>query len=407
MKKAKNIIYILSICLALAASLTLSQASYAGDAGHAQFVNGSVQITSATGQTSVLKKGDAVKEGDTLTTAQAASAQIKMLDGGLIAVRPDTKLKFDTFIFNGTQDGSERSFFSLFTGGFRAVTGLIGQLHKPNFRITTAAATIGIRGTDHETFVVTADSPLAAVVPIGTYNKVNRGETTMTTTKGTISVLPNQMGFVGAADQMPELKPLNTKIFTVTGRPLIEANGDKKESKEASETAVVDKSGKKETAVEATSSAGKKNDKEVREAATDPNSAMILSPVHGNSVPADVNSDPATVTNWGRLDNSIKITNHATGEVTTLVPGANMPLAAGPTGMPLAAGPTETAATPSASGTNTYTNVAGTGTASTNNPNTVGANPDGSASKALINQNTTFKFQNYGTAKSLLTPAGR
>jgi hypothetical protein len=75
--------------------------------------------------------------------------------------------------------------------------------------------------------------------------------------------------------------------------------------------------------------------------------------------------------------------------------------------MPLAAGPTETAATPSASGTNTYTNVAGTGTASTNNPNTVGANPDGSASKALINQNTTFKFQNYGTAKSLLTPAGR
>ena len=397
MKKAKNIIYILSSCLA-ASLMLVSLASYAGDAGHAQFVNGSVQITSATGQTSVLKKGDAVKEGDTLTTAQAASAQIKMLDGGLIAVRPDTKLKFDTFIFNGTQDGSERSFFSLFTGGFRAVTGLIGQLHKPNFRITTAAATIGIRGTDHETFVVTADSPLAAVVPIGTYNKVNRGETTMTTTKGTISVLPNQMGFVGAADQMPELKPLNTKIFTVTGRPLIEANGDKKESREASEAAAVDKSGKKETAVEATSSAGKKNDKEAREAATDPDSAMILSPAHGNSVPADVNSDPATVINWGRLDNSIKITDHATGEVTTLVPEANMSWTAGPT---------ETAATPSASGTNTYTNVAGTGTASTNNPNTVDANLDGSASKALINQNTTFKFQNYGTAKSQLTPAGR
>jgi len=255
----------------------------------------------------------------------------------------------------------------LFTGGFRAVTGLIGQLHKSSFRITTVTATIGIRGTDHETFVVTAGSPMAAVAPIGTYNKVNRGETTMTTTKGTISVLPNQMGFVGAADQMPELKPLNTKIFTVTSRPLTEAKGDKKESKEASETAAVDKSEKKETAVEATSSAGKKNDKEVREAATDPNSAMILSPVHGNSVPANVNSDPATVINWGRLDNSIQITNHVTGEVTTLVPGANMPLAAGPT---------ETAATPSASGTNTYTNVAGTGTASTNNPNTVGANLD-------------------------------
>lgn len=91
----------------------------------------------------------------------------------------------------------------------------------------------------------------------------------MTTEKGTISVLPNQMGFVGAADQMPELRPLNTKIFTVTDRPLKEAVGNKQEAG----TIAVDGTRNKETAVEVASSAGKKDDKQVRKSATHGNTA--------------------------------------------------------------------------------------------------------------------------------------
>jgi FecR protein len=398
MNTAKNIIIILSICLA-ACLMLVSEASYAVDAGHAQFVIGSVQITSAAGQTSVLKKGDAVKEGDTLTTADAASAQIKMLDDGLIAVRPNTKLKFDTFKFNGTQDGSERSFFSLFTGGFRAVTGLIGQQHKPNFRITTTAATIGIRGTDHETYVVTADSPMAAVAPIGTYNKVNRGETTMTTTKGTISVLPNQMGFVGAANQMPKLQPLNTRIFTVSDRPLTEAKGDKKEGKEAKETASVDKTGKKETAVEVASSAKSNDGKEVRVAATE--------------------ADAVTAVNWGDQDGSIKNTNQVAGKEKDQVAGKEKIAAPTPTvsdtntytnivgpgnsstnnqnseGANLNAAPT-----PTVSGTNTYTNIVGPGNSSTNNPNSVGGNLNGAPTPTVADTNTYTNIVGPGNSSA-------
>lgn len=216
----------------LACLMLVSQAAYAGVAGYAQFVNGSVQIESLAGQMHTLQKGGAVNEGDTVISAPAASAQIRMQDGGFIAVRPDTRLKFDRFIFSGKDDGSERSFFSLFKGGFRAVTGLIGRLNKSNYRITTASSTIGIRGTDHETFVVTPDSPLARVTPVGTYNKVNVGETSITTDKGTVFVLPNQMGFAGAKNQMPELKPLNTNIFTAVDRPTKEAKVDKKEARE-------------------------------------------------------------------------------------------------------------------------------------------------------------------------------
>lgn len=208
--------------------------AYAAVAGRVQYVHGRVQLTTATGVTHAVKKGDAVNEGDTLVSAQTASAQIRMVDGGMVAMRPDTKLKIDRFTFDGQEDGTERSFFSVFKGGFRAITGTIGKKNKVNYRITTPATTIGIRGTDHETFVVTPDSPLAAGTLVGTYNKVNLGETSMTTEKGTIFVLPNQMSFVGAADQMPELQPVNLDIFTVAAQPALQSSGDMHDGKRES-----------------------------------------------------------------------------------------------------------------------------------------------------------------------------
>ncbi|HEU0234106.1 MAG TPA: FecR family protein [Gallionella sp.] len=228
--------------LAAAVLLLGSGAVYANTAGYVQFVNGEVQLTTAAGQTHKIQKGDAVNEGDTLTSAKAASAQIKMQDGGFVAVRQDTQLKFDSFKFSGKEDGSEQSFFSLFKGGFRAVTGLIGRINKPNYHITTPTSTIGIRGTDHETFVVVPGSLLAAVAPTGAYNKVNLGETSMTTDKGTIFVLPNQMGFAGGLDQMPKIQPINTNLFTVAPQPSLGAKMDsgKGGDKGARETAVVD-----------------------------------------------------------------------------------------------------------------------------------------------------------------------
>lgn len=238
MNTVKNVNTFMGVFL-MACLMLLSQAAYAGIAGHAQFVNGSVQVTNAAGQSHILQKGDAVHESDTLTTSKGAYAQIKMRDGGFVVIRPDSQLKFDSFIFSGEEDGTEQSFFSLIRGGVRAVTGLIGHLHKASYHITTISSTIGIRGTDHETFVVVPGSELAATVPAGTYNKVNVGETTMTTDKGVISVLPNQMGFAGGIDQMPQLQPINLNIFTVTPVPLPQAKGDKKEGA-VRDSAVVD-----------------------------------------------------------------------------------------------------------------------------------------------------------------------
>ena len=266
MKNITKALFFFAITLALAIN---SGSVYAAIAGRVQFV------TTSTGVTHAIRKGDAVNEGDTLVSAQTASAQIRMVDGGIIAMRPDTKLKIDRFTFDGQEDGTERSFFSVFKGGFGAITGTIGKKNKVNYHITTPATTIGIRGTDHETFVVTPDSPLAAGTPLGTYNKVNLGETSMTTEKGTIFVLPNQMGFAGAADQMPQLQPVNLEIFTVTAQPSEQSRGDTHDGKpeggrEIRETSAIDNNelhGTESTEMHETSDSGTIEQHEMRDTA--------------------------------------------------------------------------------------------------------------------------------------------
>lgn len=236
MNTAKSIAGVLVAGLMLMAG----QASYAGIAGKIQFANGSVQLVNAAGQSHDLQKGDAISVSDTVETGKNSSAQIRMEDGGLIAVRPESELKIDTYVFSGEQDGSERSFFSLLRGGMRAITGLVGKLHKPNYHISTPSTTIGIRGTDHEIYVVAPGSALAATVPVGTYNKVNAGGTVMTTAKGSVNIQPNQMGFAAANNQMPQLQPVNLNIFTAAPLPSPQAGGAGNTAVRA--TAVVDNS---------------------------------------------------------------------------------------------------------------------------------------------------------------------
>ena len=176
---------------------TFAQVVEASVAGRFQFVNGDVKVVAANGKERSVSKGSEVSEGESVVTSPSASAQIKMEDDGLIVVRPDTKLRITTFLYSGKTDGSERSFISLFKGGFRAITGAIGRVNKDNYKIETPTATIGIRGTDHEaTFIPNPLPGQVAIAEPGTYDKVNSGAAVLSTANGMIVIKPDQAGFV-------------------------------------------------------------------------------------------------------------------------------------------------------------------------------------------------------------------
>ena len=142
----QHLFKLLGLNAALVLMLLFNQVVFAA-AGKFLFVNGDVSIFAANGQLHKAKKGDELNEGDAVVTKSSGYAQIKMQDGGAVSVRPDTNFKVNKFQFDGKQDGSEKSFFSLSKGSVRAVTGLIGKKHRENYKIETATATIGVRGS--------------------------------------------------------------------------------------------------------------------------------------------------------------------------------------------------------------------------------------------------------------------
>lgn len=202
---------------ALIAILSLFAANIqAAEAGKIQFVSGTAQVIDANGKTRAATKGDAVQEGETLTTGAESAVQLLMADKGLIAIRPNSQLKIDSYRYAGKDDGSEKGTLALSKGSFRSITGMIGKTNKDAYKITTPTATIGIRGTDHEpSFIPQAGQGEQQQGEPGTYDRVNSGMTYILTPLGIIEIGPNQIGFAPFNSQ-PLLLGQMPAFFRVT-----------------------------------------------------------------------------------------------------------------------------------------------------------------------------------------------
>ena len=203
----------------------LASAAASGPVGRIQAASGDVQIISE-GKPRAAARGDLVNEGDTIQTGAGASAHLRMIDEGIIALRPNSRIVLDTYRWEGKEDGTERSIVSLLRGGFRTITGIIGRSNKTTYEVRTTTATIGIRGTDHEPYFIPL--PIAGETPAGepgTYNKVNLGETFIRTEGGgTIELSANQVGFApldpnAAPVRLPRVPPFMRATALPRGKP--------------------------------------------------------------------------------------------------------------------------------------------------------------------------------------------
>ena len=204
-------------------------------AGNVIYSHGPVEAQS-NGRTRLLAKGDPVCVGETIVTAQSGMVQIRMVDDGLIAIRPRTQLKIEKFAFNGTDQDS--SMISLFKGASRFITGKLGKMHPQNDLIHTPNATIGVRGTDHEAVVILP----GGAYPSGTYDKVNMGITFIRTDKGEIDIHPNQVGLAADMAKLPAL--LNTVPDFYKVDPSMRGGNEQSEHGKSGEGSSREKAGK-------------------------------------------------------------------------------------------------------------------------------------------------------------------
>lgn len=138
--------FILLLCFSLVCT-----SAYAGLAGHVILAKGDVVAVSASGEIRPLQRRSEIFAGDTLRTGDDGNAQIRFIDKALLTLKPDSELNINAYQFAASDNPQgEKAVMNLVKGGFRTITGSIGKGDKSAYKVSTPAASIGIRGTNYE-----------------------------------------------------------------------------------------------------------------------------------------------------------------------------------------------------------------------------------------------------------------
>lgn len=159
-----------------------------------------------------LHEGDPVFVGESVRAAASSEAVLKTDDAGWLAVRPGAVFVAERFAAEGRP--SDEFALRIFVGALRMITGWVGRSNREGHRVLTPTATIGIRGTDHEPYVMTTELAESLAQTAGTYDKVNRGGTTLDAKGNRLDVDPGKVGFARSASA-PRTRGLMTLLLPV------------------------------------------------------------------------------------------------------------------------------------------------------------------------------------------------
>jgi hypothetical protein len=189
----------------------------AADAGSVTFATGSVSAERQPAE--ALAKGDTVLVSDNVITGDASRAQLLMLDGAKVAIRPNSRLLIEEYVYGGaastastttvttSQDNS--SVISLVKGGFRTITGAIGKEDPSDYEVRTAVGVLGIRGTDFAVLLCGGDCNTApgvtpgTVVPDGLYLMVTEGTIVFSNEVADIELTAGEFAFIPLDTRQP------------------------------------------------------------------------------------------------------------------------------------------------------------------------------------------------------------
>ncbi len=181
---ARCALFLLAFCLP-------AESLHAAGAAKIDFAVGEVVAVQADGVRRPLARGAEVSAGDTVDTG-AGRAQLRFTDGGMVSLQPQTQFRIDAYEFKGQTEGGEKGFFSLLKGAMRTITGGIGKTDRKAYRLDTAVATIGIRGTE---YAVAYGNSITATTNSGLIEICNNG--------GCLLVEAGQSAYVPDANTPP------------------------------------------------------------------------------------------------------------------------------------------------------------------------------------------------------------
>ncbi len=201
--------------VALLISAMLSLDAWAAAATVAN-LSGTLSAQKPDGTIKILSQKSEVDAGDVLSTEKDSYARIKFTDGGEVTIAPSSKLKIDAYGFDQNAPDKDNFVFSLLKGGLRTITGLVGKRgNRDAYKLNTAVATIGIRGTHFRLLMCQGDC--AGKLADGLHLNVVSGAINAKNNIGELDFSAGQFGFVGGMNMQPVLVPKDPGIPTETG----------------------------------------------------------------------------------------------------------------------------------------------------------------------------------------------
>lgn len=183
----------LSFQAAFALVLCVFTAAAQAEAGRVEVLLGTATVTRGAA-TLGLAQGALVEQGDAIETGSSSSVQLRMTSGEQIYLRSGTRFVIESYAAPTTRQDPGRSFYSLVRGGLRAITNAVVRRDLDSYRINTAVATIGIRGT-----ILTAE--MATSLTVG----VEEGAVSVSNPAGALEVPAGKGAFVADANTAPRL----------------------------------------------------------------------------------------------------------------------------------------------------------------------------------------------------------
>ena len=154
--------------------------------GRIYVVQGEVFVALDKNRVHRVTDNEAIVSNTQISTGANSAALLKFADGQVVTLQSNSAFQVREYRYDDKKIENSNIVFTMFKGGLRFITGLIGQRNKQSFRLATPNATIGIRGTD---FMVT-------IVGNTMYSRVLTGKITMTNAAGMKVVSAGQSAVV-------------------------------------------------------------------------------------------------------------------------------------------------------------------------------------------------------------------
>lgn len=123
--------------------LLISASTLFASIGEVTALRGSAEIIRGASHMAI-SVGTKLKSGDEIKSAAKSKLQIVFNDKTVISLGQKSHFKVDEYIFRKDKVSAK---FSVGKGFFKSITGKIGKISPKQFKIKTANATIGVRGT--------------------------------------------------------------------------------------------------------------------------------------------------------------------------------------------------------------------------------------------------------------------